>query len=135
VHLLGLELRARGLPFQQQEQPVGACATTALWSALSRVVRADGGRAPTPHSVTQAATRHYLEDRALPAVSGLELAQLTAAIRELGYSPYVLKPRSEYATFVLSLKCYLRSEIPAVLVLQDSQGEYHGRCVWLSAGG
>jgi hypothetical protein len=119
VHLMGFELRARGLPFQQQEQAVGACATTAIWSAMSRVVRADGGRAPTPYAVTQAATRHYLRDRALPAVSGLELAQLTAAVHEFGYAPYVLKPANEYATFVLSLKSYLLSGIPAVLVIQD----------------
>jgi hypothetical protein len=125
VHLMGIALNARGLPFQQQEQAVGACATTALWSAMSRVVRADGGRAPTPYSVTQAATRHYLQDRALPAVSGLELAQLTAAVHEFGYSPYVLKPAAEYATFILSLKCYLRSGIPAVLVLEDARGGYH----------
>ena len=57
VHLMGLELEARGLPFQQQEQAVGACATTAIWSALSRVARADGNRAPTPFSVTQAPVR------------------------------------------------------------------------------
>ncbi len=125
VHLMGLVLHARGLPFQQQEQAVGACATTALWSAMSRVVRADGGRAPTPYAVTQAATRHYLQDRALPAVGGLELAQLTAAVRELGYSPYVLKRAREYATFVLLLKCYLRSGIPAVLVVEDTSGGYH----------
>jgi len=125
VHLLGFELTARGLPFQQQEQAVGACATTALWSAMSRVVRADGGRAPTPFSVTQAATRHYLQDRALPAVSGLELAQLTAAVREFGYAPYVLKPAREHGTFALSIKCYLNSGIPAVLVLEDQRGGYH----------
>jgi len=125
VHLVGFELTARGLPFQQQEQAVGACATTAVWSAMSRVMRADGGRAPTPYAVTQAATRHYLQDRALPAVSGFELAQFTAAIRELGYAPYVLKPQREYATFVLSLKCYLSSGIPAVMVIQIPGGEYH----------
>ena len=125
VHLMGFELRARGLPFQQQEQAVGACATTAIWSAMSRVVRADGGRAPTPYAVTQAATRHYLRDRALPAVSGLELAQLTAAVHEFGYAPYVLKPANEYATFVLSLKSYLLSGIPAVLVIEDAKVEYH----------
>jgi len=124
VHLMGFELRARGLPFQQQEQAVGACATTAIWSAMSRVARADGGRAPTPYAVTQAATRHYLRDRVLPAVSGLELAQLTAAVRELGYAPYVLKPASEYATFVLSVKAYLLSGIPAVLII-EAEGEYH----------
>lgn len=125
VHLLGFELHARGLPFQQQEQAVGACATTAIWSAMSRVARADGARAPTPYAVTQAATRHYLEDRAVPAVSGLELAQLTAAVRELGYAPYVLKPTREHAMFALSLKCYLRSGIPAVLVVHQPDGEYH----------
>ncbi len=125
VHLMGFELMARGLPFQQQEQAVGACATTAIWCAMSRVVRADGGRAPTPYSVTQAATRHYLQDRALPAVSGLELAQFTSAVSEFGYAPYVLKPEKEYATFVLSLKCYLRSGIPAVLVVHEASGEYH----------
>ena len=104
---------------------MGACATTAIWSAMSRVVRADGGRAPTPYAVTQAATRHYLRDRALPAVSGLELAQLTAAVHEFGYAPYVLKPANEYATFLLSLKSYLLSGIPAVLVIEDAKGEYH----------
>jgi len=125
VHLMGLALTARGLPFQQQDQAVGACATAALWSALSRVTRNDGGRAPTPYAITQAATRHYLRDRALPAVSGLELAQLAAAVRELGYAPYVLRPSHEHATFTLSLKCYLRSGIPAVLVLDTAGGEYH----------
>jgi hypothetical protein len=125
VHLMGLVLTARGLPFQQQEQAVGACATTALWSAMSRVMRADGGRAPTPYAITQAATRHYLRDRALPAVSGLELTQITAAVRELGYAPYVIKPAHEHAAFVLSLKCYLCSGIPAVIVLEVPGGEYH----------
>ncbi len=125
VHLMGLRLTARGLPFQQQEQAVGACATTALWSAMSRVARADGGRGPTPYAVTQAATRYYLQDRTLPAVGGLELAQLTTAVRELGYAPFVLKPAGKHATFVLSLKCYLRSGIPAVLVVEDASGGYH----------
>lgn len=125
VHLMGFELTARGLPFQQQEQAVGACATTAIWSAMSRVARVDGGRAPTPYAVTQAATRHYVQDRPLPALGGLELAQLTAAVREFGYAPYVLKPQGEVATFFLSLKCYLRSGIPAVLVIHEGAGGHH----------
>ena len=44
---------------------------------------------------------------------------LTAAVREFGYAPYVLKPAREHGTFALSLKCYLHSGIPAVLVLED----------------
>jgi hypothetical protein len=122
VHLLGFALQARGLPFQQQEQAVGACATVALWSAMSRVARADGGRAPTPYAVTQAATKHGIQDRALPAVSGLDQGQLVTAVRELGYAPYCLKPGSERQTWLMSLKCYLRSGIPTVIVL-DVAGE------------
>jgi len=40
-------------------------------------------------------------------------------VREFGYAPYVLKPAREHGTFALSLKCYLHSGIPAVLVLED----------------
>ena len=79
VHLAGLRLRVRGIPFQQQEQAVGACATTAIWSALARVMRSDGGRAPTPFAVTEAATKHYVSDRAFPAAAGLEPRQILEA--------------------------------------------------------
>ena len=34
VHLGGFELKVSGLPFQQQDQGVSACATTALWSSI-----------------------------------------------------------------------------------------------------
>lgn len=124
VHLAGLLLRVEGLPFQQQEQAVGACATTAIWSALARVARMDGGRSPTPLAVTLAATRHYLTDRAFPAVAGLDRTQMLAALREFGYSPYVLQARiDELDLFQLALKCYLRSGIPVILrVIVEGSG-------------
>lgn len=37
VHLLGLSLKVVGLAFQQQDEGVSACATTAVWSALQKV--------------------------------------------------------------------------------------------------
>lgn len=125
IHVLGAELSVEALPFQQQEQAVGACATAALWSALAGVARADGGRPPTPFSVTKAATRHFLQDRQLPASGGLDLAQSTAAIHESGYSPYVLKPARQSDTFIWSIKTYAVSGIPAVLVLQGEGAEAH----------
>ena len=72
VHLAGVELRVTGTPFQQQDQGAGACATAALWSSLARVIRADGGRAPTPVSVTLAATKHSHEGRVFPAEAGFD---------------------------------------------------------------
>lgn len=37
VHVLGVELTVRGLAFQQQDQGVSACATTAIWSSLQKL--------------------------------------------------------------------------------------------------
>ncbi len=121
VHLLGMTLKVRGVPFQQQDQGVGACATTALWSALARVTRADGGRAVTPLAVTLAATRTLTLGRAFPASKGLERSQLLEAIRHVGYAPEVLDPHADAALFQLVLKCYVRSGIPLILNLSKKE--------------
>lgn len=121
IHLLGLTLRVPGVPFQQQDQGVGACATTAVWSALARVTRADGNRAVTPLAVTMAATRNLALGRAFPASKGLERSQLLEAIRHLGYSPDVFDPYSDSITFQLALKCYVRSGIPVILNLSNKE--------------
>lgn len=123
VHLCGLKLAVYGIPFQQQEQAVGACATTAIWSALAQVMRQDGGRAPTPFAVTEAATRHWLSDRIFPAASGLKNEQILEAIRQFGYSPLLFEPRLKTELFLLSVKCYLRSKIPVILKIQYAKDD------------
>ncbi|QAT88858.1 hypothetical protein EJ065_7333 [Corallococcus coralloides] len=121
VHLLGLTLRVPGLPFQQQDQGVGACATTAVWSALARVTRSDGARAVTPLAVTLAATRTLALGRAFPANKGLDRSQILEAIRHVGYAPEVLNSYGDPTLFQLALKCYVRSGIPVILKLANSQ--------------
>ncbi len=126
VHLAGLALSVKAVPFQQQEQAVGACATTAVWSALARVMRTDGGRAPTPFAVTEAATKHYLSDRAFPAASGLDTKQMLEAIRQFGYSPAYLEATGDYGVFWLCVKTYVRSGIPVILEIHyDGDNQHH----------
>jgi len=48
VHLLGIELEICGLIFQQQDVGVSACATTALWSSLSKTKDFEDLSTPTP---------------------------------------------------------------------------------------
>lgn len=124
VHLLGFELVVHGVPFQQQEVAVGACATTAMWSALTVTSRATGHRGPTPYQVTEAATRHVLNDRHIPADGGLDLQQCLAAVRDCGFAPLAMKASDNFVSFTHSLKCYLASGIPVVLMLHESEG-YH----------
>jgi hypothetical protein len=126
VHLAGLTLKVNAVPFQQQDQAVGACATTAIWSSLARAMRGDGNRATTPLAVTAAASKYAVTGRVLPATAGLEVGQMLAAIREFGYSPHVLKPaEGDHALFLLALKCYLRSGIVVVLRVQAKDEEGH----------
>ena len=123
VHLGNLTLTVEGIAFQQQDVAVGACATAALWSALSRVSRHEGMRAPTPAEVSEAAARHLLpHGRTLPAVAGLTVAQLAEAIRTLGFAPEAVRANELPEIFVVALHTYLLSGIPVVLALRSADG-------------
>lgn len=122
VHILGLSLKVNGVQFHQQDRAVGACATAAVWCALSAVVRRDGGRSPTPSAITARANQSAPEHRAFPAVSGLTRQQMIGAIAAMGYSPDVVKPSPGSPDFFyLVLKTYLRSGVPVVLQLLDEE--------------
>lgn len=117
VHLLGTTLQVSGLAFQQQDRAVAACATTAIWSALQRVCRHDGGRAPTPSAVTQAAVRHFLpEGRAFPS-TGLTIEQICEALRGFEFPPAIFRVGSSPDQFLFLLNVYVRSGVPVILAL------------------
>jgi hypothetical protein len=119
VHLANLKFGIDGLAFQQQDVAVGACATTALWTALSRVARVEGMRAPTPVEITEAATRHLLlQGRSFPAGEGLIMAQLSEAIRCCGFAPEAVRADMRPEVFAVVLHTYLLSGIPVVLALR-----------------
>jgi len=96
VHLAGFTLTVRGLAFQQQDQGVSACATTALWSSLQNVAHMEELHVPTPAEITQAASRYLLSasaGRVLPS-EGLTVQQLCEATRAAGLHPLVVPSTS-----------------------------------------
>ncbi|HEU4385589.1 MAG TPA: hypothetical protein VFR85_19040, partial [Anaeromyxobacteraceae bacterium] len=121
VHLANLRLCVQGLAFEQQDVAVGACATASVWSALSRVAKHEGMRAPTPAEVSAAASRHVLpHGRGMPAASGLTLGQMCEAIRSVGFAPEAMRPRMP-EIFLLAVHTYLLSGIPVVLGLWNDE--------------
>lgn len=128
ARIMGIELKFDALPFVQQDQGVGACASVALWASLAKVTRASGMRAPTPFSVTQAATKNWVTDRVVPAAGGLELGQLANAVREFGFAPYTIKVNDNPQMFLWALKVYLNSGVPAILLVRKG-GEMHAIAV------
>jgi hypothetical protein len=94
VHLLGTDLRIRGLGFQQQDQGVSACATTAIWSALQKLRDFEDVVSATPAQITANASRFSLQfGRSLPS-EGLSLDQMCQGIHALGISPNLVRVES-----------------------------------------
>jgi hypothetical protein len=78
--LFGIPLRVRSLPFQEQDQAVAACATSALWSVFHGTGRLFQHPIPSPVEITNAA----MEQRPLERFTtrGLNMAQMARAISD-----------------------------------------------------
>jgi hypothetical protein len=89
THLLGAELTVTGLPFQQQDTGVAACATTAIWSAVHHFKGHEDIAFATPSQITMLASQSNLPfGRPMPS-EGLSLGQMCQAIQTIGVSPYL----------------------------------------------
>ena len=121
-------MSVRGLAFQQQDRAVAACATTAIWTALQRVCRHDGARAPTPSAITEAAVRNFIaQGRPFPS-PGLTIEQICEALRGFEFAPELFKVGASPKRFRLLLQAYVRSGIPVILGLRG-EGEDIGHAV------
>jgi hypothetical protein len=119
AHIGNLRFDVTGIPFQQQEAAVGACATVAIWSALAHAARQDGMRAPTPAEIAEAVERpeHAQVRGPLPPTIGFSASQVSVAIQRFGFTPAVVGgDRPEQLAF--ALHTYLQSRIPVVLILR-----------------
>ena len=128
VNIAGLSLSVDGVAFQQQDQGVSACATTALWSALQRTAPLERLSSPTPAQITEAASRYMLAGgRALPS-EGLSFHQLCEAVRATGLAPVLLasiSPREDQA----HMATYMQSGLPVLLgIFPLPGGDGHALC-------
>jgi hypothetical protein len=118
AHLGGLTLHVRGLPFQQQDKAVAACATTALWSSLHAAREFEDIAAFTPAQITALAARNSLPfGRAMPS-EGLSVDQMCQAVEAVGISP-VLRRAENFANAKALLHSAIRSSVAPVLVLTN----------------
>lgn len=92
AHFAGVELTVQGLPFQQQDLGVSACATTALWSALHQFSDFENFGSATPSQITMLAAQHSLPyGRAMPQEEGLSVDQMCQAVQALKVAPNLLR--------------------------------------------
>jgi len=111
------------LAFQEQDQVVAACATSALWSALQATGALFHHPMPSPVEITRAATEHLPTTTRTFPNRGLSMAMMAHGIRNVGLEPYLVNVGDEYV-FTSTLYAYLRFGIPMILgfVLADLSG-------------
>ena len=93
VNLAGQKFVVNGTPFMQQDNAVGACAQASIWMALRTLRRKDWQSPYSPAQITSAATRYNVSHRTLPNRRGLNIEQISEALRSSGYAPHVLHIR------------------------------------------
>lgn len=119
ANLFGIKLEVESLAFQQQDQVVSACATSALWSAFHSTARLFQHHLPPPVEITRAATEHLpVRSRVFPN-DGITAEQMAAAIRRVGLEPlYIDLEGSPEFVLRLAAYAYLSYKIPAILITE-----------------
>lgn len=118
ANLFGIPLQLDSLAFQEQDNVVAACATSALWSAFHATGEVFQHPVPSPVDITRVAAEVISDSapRALPNV-GLSVAQVLHGIREVGLESILVNARDD---FLLkdSVSAYLKCSIPALLLVK-----------------
>jgi hypothetical protein len=126
--IFGIPLSVKTLAFQEQDQVVSACATSALWSAFHGTGKLFQHAIPSPYQITKSASVHFSTGSRDFPNSGLTLEQMADAIRSVGLEPYAVRVQTP---FILknTLYGYLRGRVPALMGLRlyDISDEQHPR--------
>lgn len=116
ANLFGIELKSKTLAFQEQDQTIAACATSALWSVFHCTGMLYQHIIPSPFEITKAATDKFpIETRVLPN-NGLTLEMMAHAVQHVGLEPYSVNVSEEYV-LKSTLYAYLKARISIVLLL------------------
>ncbi|MDR0738072.1 MAG: hypothetical protein LBF39_03250, partial [Prevotellaceae bacterium] len=121
VHLFGIELSVHSLAYQEQDNAVSACATSALWSAFQSTGISFHHSIPSPYEITLSAKE--LISSAISTNSsgnrGLDSKQMAYAVKAIGLDPLLLSPtHKDYLK--AQIYAYLRGKIPVIMGLELS---------------
>ena len=125
VHFLGIQWTVSGLPFQQQDTGVAACATTAIWSSLHAIRDRERSVSATPVTITQFATRYSIPGgRPMPG-GELDIDQMCQAVRGCGLSPVVFRLEDNLALARFLFESSLASGDCPIVMCRNESGEGH----------
>jgi hypothetical protein len=126
ISLYGLPLNIESLPFQMQDQSVGACATTSCWVSLHALNNLFESPIHSLAQITEKSTTFPSMDRNFPS-SGLSLSQIKNYFNSIGLEteyidmePHRLKERlgSKHTIVPTLVKAYVNFGLPVIACLK-----------------
>lgn len=137
AHLKGLELSVCGLPFQQQDGGMSACASTALWASMNQYAEYEPFQVPSPAAITKFAAGHMSSfGRSIPQERGLTSAQMCKAIEAAGLSPYLVPFDTSGIPVIKSLiYSVVRSGFAPILLLENPKSAHAVAVAGMSLSG
>jgi hypothetical protein len=116
IHLFGIEFDIKSIAFQEQDNAVSACATTALWVAFQRTAQLFEHLIPTPYEITLNASKYMMPNnlKQIPYNEGLSPYQMAYAITQQGLQTFVTKP-GDINYSKAEIYAYLKCGIPVII--------------------
>lgn len=115
AHFMGMTFSVDTIAFQEQDNVISACATSALWSAFHCVRNRSIDEVKSPFQITKNARSVYMESPAMNVLDkGLFPSQMAAAIVEEGLNPVISGFVSKSYLKALT-RAYLNAGLPLIL--------------------
>jgi len=125
LNLAGLQLKAHGSPFIQQDCMVGACATAATWMAHMALFKRYGLPTYSTTQITEIADMAYPSPERVFPSEGLTVEQIGVALKRMGHETIILDiERTNPEAARHSLYHYVESSIPIVLGVKTQRGRH-----------
>lgn len=128
INVFGKHLKLQTLAFQEQDPAVGACATTALWSAFQKTCQLFNTPVPSPSAITRSARNSYTTSGRMFPNSGLSYAQIGSAIEAVGLEFELWNKPGIFNTLSFAraiIYAYGRMGLPVLLTIDIEEAGNH----------
>ena len=130
INIFGKELKLKTLVFQEQDNVVGACASSALWSAFHKISIQEVFQTPlpSPSEITKSVKSHFnhFSGRIFPN-DGLTLDQVLESIDAIGLVSELVNDRmiSKPSFLKAIIYAYNKMGLPVLLQFRFEDNEHH----------
>lgn len=133
VHVFGVKQVIKTLVFQEQDKVTAACATTAIWSTLSKVYNEFQASYKSPSQITKDADNVSHDGSRLFPNKGLSVLQICQAIERSGLVCEVKHDKKDGNNAALTSNAYLKElvrayagiGVPIIVIIEVSVVQHH----------